>query len=151
MSFPFGGCLCCGGTPSGMGHRRHFLKAAGVAMAGVALRPRSAFADAVPAIAYESVPDLVQKPPDTFLGECSGVAVNSKEHLFIFSRGKPSQSSTGISGSRVPRRPGTAPAPPAAQRAGDNAAISALSGLVEDITASARAALGLSIYPVGMA
>ena len=87
MSLRFGGCPCCGDTPSGIWHRRHFLKAAGAAMAGVALAPGSAFADAVPTIAYESVPDLIQLPPDMFLGECSGVAVNSKGHLFILSRG----------------------------------------------------------------
>ena len=87
MSLRFGGCPCCGDTPSGIWHRRHFLKAAGAAMASVALAPGSAFADAVPTIAYESVPDLIQLPPDMFLGECSGVAVNSKGHLFILSRG----------------------------------------------------------------
>ncbi len=87
MRLRFGGCPCCGDTPNGMWHRRHFLKAAGAAMAGAALAPASAFADTVPTIAYESVPDLIRLPADIFLGECSGVAVNSKGHLFILSRG----------------------------------------------------------------
>ncbi len=87
MSFQLKGCPCCGDTPSGMWHRRHFLALAGAALAGAAVAPGSAFAETVPTIAYDAVPDLIQLPPDTFLGECSGVAVNSKGHLFILSRG----------------------------------------------------------------
>jgi len=40
-----------------------------------------------PQIHYRSVPEVVQLPPDTYFGEVSGVAVNSKRHLFVFSRG----------------------------------------------------------------
>ena len=87
MSFQLKGCPCCGDTPSGMWHRRHFLALAGASLAGAAVAPGSAFAETVPTIAYDAVPDLIQLPPDTFLGECSGVAVNSKGHLFILSRG----------------------------------------------------------------
>ena len=87
MSFQLKGCPCCGDTPSGMWHRRHFLALAGATLAGAAVAPGSAFAETVPTIAYDAVPDLIQLPPDTFLGECSGVAVNSKGHLFILSRG----------------------------------------------------------------
>lgn len=87
MSFQLKGCPCCGDTPSGMWHRRHFLALAGAALAGAAVAPGSAFAETVPTIAYDAVPDLIQLPPDTFLGECSGVAVSSRGHLFILSRG----------------------------------------------------------------
>ena len=45
----------------------------------------------VPQIAYDSVPNLLKLPPNLYLGEVSGVAVNSKGHIFAFSRG----SSTG--------------------------------------------------------
>jgi hypothetical protein len=38
-------------------------------------------------IPYRSVPDLLKLPPDLYLGEVSGVAVNSKGHIFVFSRG----------------------------------------------------------------
>src|SRR6185437_16049734 len=41
----------------------------------------------VPEIPYRSVPSFLKMPADTYLGEVSGVAVNSKGHVFIFSRG----------------------------------------------------------------
>jgi hypothetical protein len=48
----------------------------------------SAFAqDAVPEIPFDSVPGLLKLPPDLYLGEVSGVALNSKGHIFIYSRG----------------------------------------------------------------
>jgi 6-bladed beta-propeller protein len=48
-------------------------------------------APSVPEIAYESVPNLLKLPPDLHLGEAAGVAVNSKGHIFVFSRGGSSQ------------------------------------------------------------
>ena len=45
----------------------------------------------VPEIAYESVPNLLKLPPDMHLGEVAGVAVNSKGHIFVYSRGGSSQ------------------------------------------------------------
>ena len=42
---------------------------------------------AVPQIAFDSVPDALKLPKDLYLGEASGVAVNSKGHVFVFSRG----------------------------------------------------------------
>jgi sugar lactone lactonase YvrE len=41
----------------------------------------------VPQIAFDSVPDALKLPKDVYLGEASGVAVNSKGHIFVFSRG----------------------------------------------------------------
>ena len=41
----------------------------------------------VPEIRYRSVPDFLKLPPDLYFGEVAGVAVNSKGHLFVFSRG----------------------------------------------------------------
>jgi DNA-binding beta-propeller fold protein YncE len=41
----------------------------------------------VPQIAFDSVPDPIKMPKDLFLGEASGVAVNSQGHVFVFSRG----------------------------------------------------------------
>jgi len=46
----------------------------------------------VPEISYYSVPDLLKLPRDMNLGEASGVAVNSKGHIFVFTR---SNSATG--------------------------------------------------------
>jgi len=38
-------------------------------------------------IPFESVPNLLKLPVDVYLGEAAGVAVNSKGHIFVFSRG----------------------------------------------------------------
>ena len=40
----------------------------------------------VPQIPYESVPNFLKLPPDMHLGEATGVAVNSKGHVFVYSR-----------------------------------------------------------------
>ena len=42
---------------------------------------------AVPEIPFDSVPDFIKLPPDMFLGEAAGVAVNKEGNVFIFSRG----------------------------------------------------------------
>jgi len=41
----------------------------------------------VPEIAFEAVPDFLQLPGDIYFGEVAGVAVNSKRHVFVLSRG----------------------------------------------------------------
>ena len=41
----------------------------------------------VPEIPYQSVPNFLKLPTGMYLGEVSGVAVNSKGHVFVFSRG----------------------------------------------------------------
>jgi hypothetical protein len=41
----------------------------------------------VPEIAYRSVPGFLKLPPDIYLAEVAGVAVNSKGHVFVYSRG----------------------------------------------------------------
>ena len=45
------------------------------------------FAQQPPEIRCHSTPDFLQLPPDLYLGEATGVAVNSKGHIFVFSRG----------------------------------------------------------------
>src|SRR6201985_2717180 len=40
----------------------------------------------VPEIPYESVPQFLKLPADLYFGEVAGVAVNSKGHVFVFSR-----------------------------------------------------------------
>jgi hypothetical protein len=42
---------------------------------------------AVPQIPFRSVPDFLKLPPNMYIGEVSGVAVNSKGHVFVFTRG----------------------------------------------------------------
>lgn len=51
------------------------------------LSPAALAQDAVPNIPYESVPNLLKMPDDMHLGEVAGVAVNSKGHIFVYSRG----------------------------------------------------------------
>jgi sugar lactone lactonase YvrE len=41
----------------------------------------------VPELPFESVPNPLQLPDDIHFGEIAGVAVNSKGHVFVFSRG----------------------------------------------------------------
>ena len=43
--------------------------------------------ESVPEIPFESIPDPLRLPPDLYFGEATGVAVNSKGHVFVFSRG----------------------------------------------------------------
>jgi DNA-binding beta-propeller fold protein YncE len=40
-----------------------------------------------PEIRFQSVPDFLKLPPDLYLGEATGVALNSKGHVIVFSRG----------------------------------------------------------------
>jgi DNA-binding beta-propeller fold protein YncE len=40
----------------------------------------------VPEIKFQAQTDFLQLPPDLYLGEAAGVAVNSKGHIFVFSR-----------------------------------------------------------------
>ncbi|HEY1269428.1 MAG TPA: 6-bladed beta-propeller, partial [Candidatus Binatia bacterium] len=47
----------------------------------------SAFAQDVPTIPFDSPPNAVKMPANMYLGEAAGVAVNSKKHIFVFSRG----------------------------------------------------------------
>src|SRR5947208_9757906 len=42
---------------------------------------------AVPEISFDSAPNFFKLPADLHFGEVSGVAVNSKGHVFVFSRG----------------------------------------------------------------
>jgi hypothetical protein len=42
---------------------------------------------AVPQIPFRSVPDFLKLPTNMYIGEVSGVAVNSKGHVFVFTRG----------------------------------------------------------------
>ena len=44
-------------------------------------------AAAVPEIKFKSVPDVLKFPSNLYLGEASGVAVDSKKNIYVFSRG----------------------------------------------------------------
>jgi len=52
----------------------------------VLLASTSLARQSVPDISFDSVPDFLKLPPGTNFGEVAGVAVNSKGHLFVFTR-----------------------------------------------------------------
>jgi hypothetical protein len=55
----------------------------------------------VPEIPFDSVPNVLKLPPDLYLGEASGVAVNSKGHIFVFSRGNTTGPAYGATASQI--------------------------------------------------
>ena len=55
----------------------------------------------VPEIPYRSVPGFLKLPPDMYLGEVAGVAVNSKGHVFVFSRGGTNGPAYGASAAQL--------------------------------------------------
>jgi NHL repeat len=55
----------------------------------------------VPEIPFESVPNFLKLPPDLYLGEASGVAVNSKKHVFVFSRGNTTGPAYGATAAQI--------------------------------------------------
>jgi len=66
------------------------LVAVAIALAAttaLAQQPANSPAPTAPQIPYDSVPDVLKLPPDLYMGEAAGVAVNSKGHIFVFHRG----------------------------------------------------------------
>ena len=53
----------------------------------VLLAPLAFAQQSAPELAFDSVPDFLKLPPGTNFGEVPGVAVNSKGHVFVYSRG----------------------------------------------------------------
>lgn len=54
-----------------------------------------------PEIPYRSVPNFLKLPTGMYLGEVSGVAVNSKGHVFVFSRGNTSGPAYGAAAAQL--------------------------------------------------
>ncbi len=59
------------------------------------------FAQQPPEIPFQSVPNFLKLPPDIHLGEVAGVAVNSKGHIFVFSRGNTTGPAYGASAAQL--------------------------------------------------
>ena len=53
----------------------------------LSLSPLAYAQEKVPEIPFDSAPDFLKLPSNMYLGEVSGVAVNSKGHVFVFQRG----------------------------------------------------------------
>src|SRR5713101_2606778 len=73
--------------------RSIFLLALFVAIPALAQQP--------PEIRYQADPNFLKLPPDTYLGEAVGVAVNSKGHIFVFSRGNSTGPAYGASAAQL--------------------------------------------------
>ncbi|MGH9626450.1 MAG: peptidyl-alpha-hydroxyglycine alpha-amidating lyase family protein, partial [Bryobacteraceae bacterium] len=56
---------------------------------------------APPEIPYDSVPNFLKLPPDMYLGEATGVAVNSKGDVFVLSRGNTSGPAYGAEAAQL--------------------------------------------------
>src|SRR5215475_10388651 len=68
---------------------RKLMKRALIALMLLAAPPALA-QQTVPSIAFDSVPNPVKLPHNMYFGEVSGVALNSKGHIFVLSRGNTS-------------------------------------------------------------
>ena len=55
----------------------------------------------VPEIQFRSIPDPLRLPADLYLGEAAGVAVNSKGHIFVLSRGNSTGPSYGAAAAQL--------------------------------------------------
>jgi DNA-binding beta-propeller fold protein YncE len=55
-------------------------------LSALVLAAANATAQSVPAIRFDATIDLLKLPPDLYLGEVAGVDVNSKGHIFVYSR-----------------------------------------------------------------
>jgi hypothetical protein len=64
-----------------------FLSLTCVLFAQQTQTPQTQALQNMPQIQFQSVPDFLKLPPDLYLGEATGVAVNSKGHIFVLSRG----------------------------------------------------------------
>jgi len=58
-------------------------------------------AQSVPVIPYESVPNAIRLPQNMYFGEVAGVAVNSKKHVFVYSRGNTNGPAFGAAASQL--------------------------------------------------
>ena len=65
---------------------RAALAAAALALS-LRLPSAGALEPAAAEIAFDSVPNFLHLPPDLYLGEVAGIAVNSGKHVFVLSRG----------------------------------------------------------------
>jgi hypothetical protein len=61
-----------------------------VAFLALSLSALASAQSTVPEIPFDSVPDFFKLPADMYFGEVAGIAVNSKKHIFVLSRGNTS-------------------------------------------------------------
>ncbi|HEV7357952.1 MAG TPA: peptidyl-alpha-hydroxyglycine alpha-amidating lyase family protein [Steroidobacteraceae bacterium] len=61
----------------------------------------AALAQSVPEIAFDSTPDFFKLPDGMYFGEVAGIAVNSKKHVFVLSRGNSSGPAYGAAATQL--------------------------------------------------
>jgi len=61
----------------------------------------AAFGQSAPEIAFDSTPDFFKLPDGMYFGEVSGIAVNSKKHVFVLSRGNTSGPAYGAAATQL--------------------------------------------------
>ena len=79
------------------------MRRAALIFVSVLMYSVTAFAQSspVPEIPYRSVPNFLKLPADIYFGEASGVAVNSRGHIFVFSRGDTSGPAYGAAAAQL--------------------------------------------------
>ena len=80
---------------------KQFTLMALVVAAGLTAAAADLPAGSVPEIRFDSVADFLKLPADMYLGEPSGVAVNSKKHVFVFNRGNSTGPAYGATAAQV--------------------------------------------------
>jgi DNA-binding beta-propeller fold protein YncE len=60
-----------------------------------------AYGQVAPEIPFDSVPSFLKLPPNMYLGETAGVAVNSTGHIFVFTRGNSTGPAYGASAAQL--------------------------------------------------
>ncbi|MGA9951477.1 MAG: hypothetical protein WBQ24_24790, partial [Xanthobacteraceae bacterium] len=63
------------------------LSLIGLGFAGLLAGPPAFAQQTPPIINFESVPDPLKLPDNMYFGEVSGIALNSKGHIFVLTRG----------------------------------------------------------------
>jgi len=67
----------------------------------LAVTPALFAQQAVPEIPFDSVANFFKLPADLHFGEASGVAVNSKGHIFVFNRGTTTGPAYGATAAQI--------------------------------------------------
>ncbi len=71
------------------------------ALVGVCFSAAAFGQQPIPEIAFDSTPDFFKLPEGVYFGEVSGIAVNSKRHVFVLSRGNTSGPAYGAAAAQL--------------------------------------------------
>ncbi len=77
------------------------MKSIWLAALSAALLSGAALAQSAPEIAFDSTPDFFKLPDGMYFGEVAGIAVNSKKHVFVLSRGNSSGPAYGAAATQL--------------------------------------------------